>query len=348
MKTSFIAFFIIVAAIATSCKTSKTAVAGKYDDLFKKVEKIDDSIRVGDMIIRNAFKHQILAHKDGKFDSLVIKNKVYTPNKYVFDTCLSMIFGDANGKKFATPGIYDWNRNLLTDHDSLVRAKITVLDSVNLNSLFTKHLKAVQEITGHKGKGSWIVYFGPKDFQIFGGCDDNAMVLDMFGDEWNATGINKVFAHELEHLVYGSVLKNDVDKETALAAVIDEGLATYFTHIYLKQPREEALDGKYTQLLMDNEKLIYNTLKPYFYKTGGDACPLLRHTGRSNECDFVVNIKGMPNDVANNLGYFLGFRIIEMYVKNHGKDSWKDIYNMPLRQFFEESGYDKYIASKAK
>jgi len=87
---------------------------------------------------------------------------------------------------------------------------------------------------------------------------------------------------------------------------------------------------------MDNERLIYNTLKPYFYKTGGDACPLLRHTGRSNECDFVVNIKEMPNDVANNLGYFLGFRIIEMYVKNHGKDSWKDIYNMPLRQFLKK------------
>jgi len=347
MKNHLFITCIIVIALLSSCKTSKNSASNaSNDDLFEKVSRVDDSIQVGGMVIRNAFKYQLLAHRNGNFDSIVIKDKVFKPNNYCFTTCLSMIFGDANGKKFMLPGIYDWNRDLFKDHDSLIRAKMAVLDSININKLFTQHLKAVQEITGHEGKGSWMVYFGPKDFQIFGGCDDNAMVLDMFGKEWTTSSINKVFAHELEHLVYSSVLKNDVDKETALAAIIDEGLATYFTYIYLNQTWEEALDGEYTKLVTDNEKLIYNTLKPYFMKKGDDACPVLRHTGRSNDCEFVIKIEGMPDDVANNLGYYLGFRIIETYVKNHGKDSWKDIYKMPLQQFFKDSGYEEYLISK--
>lgn len=315
-------------------------------DVFNKVSKIQDSIQVGDMLIRNAFKYQVLAHQGKTFDSLMIKEKVYKPNRYVFDNCLAMIFGDENSKKFGVPGMYKWNRNLLKEQDSIVKLRLAVLDSVNINTLFTHHLNAVQKLTGQKGKGSWLVYFGPENFQIFGGCDNNAMMLDMMGYNWNTKDINEVFAHELEHLIFNPVLEHDIDGQNGLGMVLDEGLAVYFTSVYLHQSEEQALQGEYTSMLKANEKLIFSTLSPYFFKGENQNCPLAVHTGRSNECDPVVNIAGLPESASRELGYFLGFRIIQQYVLKHGKDSWQDIYKIPLKEFYENSGYSEFVMNK--
>ena len=315
----------------------------KYSELFEKVRNIEDKIAVGDMTINNAFKQQILAHSGSEFDSLIILKKVYEPNQYVFDNCLGMIFGEENGRKFKPDGIYDWNRNLLKDYDSLIFKKLSVIDSVNINQLFTNHLKAVQEMTGQKGKGEWLVYFGPMGFQIFGGCDNSSMILDMFGDNWNANDIDGVFAHEIEHLVYGPILEKDENANTGLGITIDEGLAQFFTYKYLNQTMEEAFFGEQTKLFLQREKEIFNRLAPYFYKTNEDGCPIFRHCGRNNNCERII--EGFPDQMVDNICYFLGFRIIQKYEENHGADSWKDIYNMPLNDFYEKSGYKEFIES---
>lgn len=331
---------LLILILFCSC-VSKPKTVTQYSDLVNKVKNIDDSISVGEMTINNAFKNQILAHATENFDSLMILNKVYLPNKYVFDNCLSQIFGEENGKKFKPNGIYSWNRKLLLENEKLIRERLAVLDSVNINQLFTKHLKALQEITGQKGKGKWIVYFGPKDFQIFGGCDNNAMILDMFGSAWTTKSINKIFAHELEHLLFNPVLENDANGRTGLGITLDEGLAVYFTSIYLNQTFQDALYGSETAILLSREKEIFEILQPYFYKTNEEGCPIFRHCGRNSDCKPVI--EGLPKDVENELCYFLGFRIIQKYTEKNGKDSWKDIYNMSLKEFYEKSGYKEFI-----
>ena len=223
---------IFISLLIISCASVKTK-SDPYSNLIDKVKNIQDSITVGKMTIHNAFKNQILAHQNNIFDSLTILNKVYLPNKYVFDNCLSQIFGENNKKKFQPDGINSWNRTLLKDNEIEIRKKLAVLDSVDLNHLFTNHLNALQEITGQKGEGKWMVYFGPKDFQIFGGCDNNSMILDMFGSAWTMKSIDKVFAHELEHLLFNPILEKDVNGSKGLGITLDEGLAVYFTSIYL-------------------------------------------------------------------------------------------------------------------
>lgn len=217
---------IFLSLFLLSCSNSEKET--KYSTLIEKVQNIEDSISVGDMTIHNAFKHQILAHSENKFDSLTILKKVYEPNKYIFDNCLGIIFGDENGKMFKPNGIYEWNRTLLKNYDSLISLKLSVIDSININELFTNHLTAVQEIAGQKGRGKWLVYFGPMGFQIFGGCDNSSMVLDMFGGNWNTEDIDGVFAHEIEHLIYGPILEKDENSDTGLGITIDEGLAQFF------------------------------------------------------------------------------------------------------------------------
>jgi len=333
--------FTILLLTLFSCSVSKDKKPGQYADLINKVKNIEDSITVGQMTIHNAFKNQILAHGKNGFDSLMMLNKVYLPNKYAFDNCLAQIFGQENGKKFKPDGIYSWNRKLLIENEILVRQKLAVLDSVNVNTLFTKHLKALQEITGQRGIGKWIVYFGPKDFQIFGGCDNNSMILDMFGSAWTTKSIDKVFAHELEHLLFNPLLEKDPNGQTGLGITLDEGLAVYFTSLYLNQSLEDALYGNDTKMLLTREREIFEKLEPYLYKTNEEGCPIFRHCGRNNDCKPII--EGLPKGIESELCYFLGFRIIQKYTENNGRDSWKDIYKMPLKDFYEKSGYKAFI-----
>jgi hypothetical protein len=230
---------ILFSLFLFSCATSNKQ--NKYSALIEKVQNIKDSISVGDMTIYNAFKHQILAHSKNQFDSLVIFKKVYKPNKYIFDNCLGVIFGNEKGKMFKPNGIYKWNRSLLKNHDSLISFRLSVLDSVNINHLFTNHLTAVQEITEQKGQGKWMVYFGPKCFQIFGGCDNNSMILDMFGENWNTKDIDVLFSHEIEHLIYAPILEKGENYETGLGITLDEGLAQFYTYKYLNIKLKSAL-----------------------------------------------------------------------------------------------------------
>ncbi len=332
---------ILLSVFLFSC--TKTIKKNKYSVLHKKVQNIKDSISVGDMVIHNTFKHQILAHSENKFDSVYFLNKVYTPNKYAFDNCLAVIFGNKNGKMFKPNGIYKWNRNLLKKHDSLISLKLSVIDSVNINQLFTRHLTAVQQITNQKGKGKWMVYFGPKGFELFGGCNNNSMVLDMFGKSWNTKDIDVLFSHEIEHLIYEPIIKKDVNYSTGLGITMDEGLAQFYTYKYLNLTLEEALFGEDTALLIKREKEIFTKLEPYFFKNSEEGCPIFRHCERRNSCEAIIN--DLPEHLVGSICYFLGFRIIQKYEENNGKDSWKDIYKIPVSEFYTKSGYKEFINS---
>ena len=333
---------IVLAILIVSCKNG--IKKEKPNTIFEVVNTISDSIVVGDMTINNAFKYQILAHKDSRFDSLTILNKVYMPNKNTFDNCLGMIFGDENGLKFKPGGIYDWNKNLIIDNKELIESKLSILDSIDINQLFENHLTAVQEMTGQKGKGKWMIYMGPKDFQIFGGCDKNSMILDMFGEAWNTKSINDLFAHEIEHLIFEPIAQKDPNGNTGLGITLDEGLAVYFTYVYLNQDLKEALYGDRNMLLFEREKEIFDALQPYLFKTIEEGCPIFKHCGRSDDCDPIID--DIPENMQDELCYFLGFRIIENYVKLNGKNSWKDIYKISLKEFYEKSGYKEFIDSK--
>lgn len=82
---------------------------------------------------------------------------------------------------------------------------------------------------------------------------------------------------------------------------------------------------------LKNEKELYLKLKPYFEDESGDN-PLLRNEQH----------KLFPN-APKSLNYWLGFRIIESYVKQNGDDSWKDIYEMNVPEVLDKSCYEKYI-----
>jgi len=142
--------------------------------------------------------------------------------------------------------------------------------------------------------------------------------------------------HELNHLAYEPLRKNDPKKNTALGQTINEGFACYFTWIFFnkKISKYEAVENMTENdwnWYLKNEKEIFNKLSPFFEDESGDN-PLLRN-------DKFKLFKNAPKT----LFYWLGFRIIEKYIEKNGAESWKDIYEMNVQDILDKSGYKKYI-----
>ena len=201
--------------------------------IYESLEELPDSIQVGVITFIYGFKSQILAHKTGVFDSLYIKDNFYIPNQYLFDSCFNF---------FSTPiyslkEVIKWNSTYLTDYESTVWKQAKFLIDQNIDSLLKEHLRGVQEITGIKGQARFLAYFPPKDYGISGGCDPYSMAFDLMYNIEDKDYLERVIPHEIEHTVYENQMGNDPYYSTGIGVTIDEGLASFFEHLYLNKPR---------------------------------------------------------------------------------------------------------------
>lgn len=314
---------------------------GQNKALIKKISNLNDSIKVGNLIVYNAFKYQVLAHQNNNYDSALIIDKVYKPFPELWDSCLALIFGDA-GKMFKDSGIVAWNKTLFKNQPNLLGKLDTLLD-LNLDSLFNSHLTGITKMTGYKPEGKWILYLGPnKDFSLeIGGCSSNGMAIDLGHPKITADILTEAMPHELEHMVFEQTRSNDPNWGTDLGATIDEGLACYFTYEYFKEKLPkwqviEQMSKEQFQWYLDHEKEIFE--KSYPYLIANDSTEnLYKCNCRAGGC------KKLFTDAPKTVCYFIGFRIIEFYTKKHGKNSWTDAYKIPMKQLLKESGYSEYI-----
>lgn len=297
-----------------------------------------DSIRVGNMVVINAFKYQILAHQKATYDSAMIIEKVYEPTKLLWDGCLSQIFGDA-GAIYKKERIAEWNDSLFDKQQNL-RAKLNSFCAVNLDSLFGAHLRGLKDITGYEPKGRWILYAGPDESLslVIGGCTSEAMAVDLAHSSISINALTNILPHEFEHMVFEQLKAKDSNWNTALGATLDEGLACYYSYIYgngkiSKQDAVEGMTEREFQWYLDHEKEIFEKSKPYLFVNSRVNTPYQCNC-RSGGCKKLF-------DSPKTICYFLGFRIIESYERTNGKNSWKDIYKLPLKEFYNRSGYMK-------
>lgn len=320
---------------------SYTFCYGQDNAIIKKVSNLKDSIKVGNIVAYNAFKYQILAHQNNQYDSSLIIDKVYKAHPELWDSCLALIWGDA-GKMFKQTGMIEWNRTLFEKQPQLLN-KIDTLSTINLDSLFSAHLKGIIKLTGLKPKGKWILYLGPdQNFSMeIGGCSSNGMAIDLAHSKITADILTIAMPHEFEHMVFEQAKSNDPDWKTNLASTIDEGLACYFTYEYFKKklPKRtviEQMNKVQFQWYLNHEKEIFEKAAPYLMTSNSDKNPYNCNC-RAGGC------KKLFTNAPKTVCYFLGFRIIEFYTKKHGKNSWTDAYKIPMKQLLKESGYSEYI-----
>lgn len=331
MRKTIILFFLLYASFSY----------GQDKALIQKISNLDDSIKVGNLTVYNAFKYQVLAHQNNIYDSTLIIDKVYKPFPELWDSCLALIFGDA-GKMFKDSGIVAWNKTLFEKHPDLLE-KLDTLTNLNLDSLFNSHLTGITKLTGYKPKGKWILYLGPdKNFSLeIGGCSSNGMAIDLAHPKITTEILTEAMPHELEHMVFEQARTKDPDWGTDLGATIDEGLACYFTYEYFKEKLPkwrviEQMSKQQFQWYLDHEKEIYEKSIPYLLTNNSDKNPY-KCNCRAGGC------KKLFDEAPKTICYFLGFRIIEFYTKKHGKNSWTDAYKIPMKELLKNSGYSDYI-----
>lgn len=319
-----------------SCSTGNISTGKKFN--YDRLEKVPDSIKVEGIVIKNLFKHQLLAHKDQQYDSARIVQKVYLPHRKLWDSCYGVIFGDENAHLFNNPkGMIAWNKTLYQENKQEFENRANIVLSIDLKKHFKETLTKFNTLVPYQPKAKISLLFTPITGISFGGCSAEQFALELNHKNVDILySLEKALPHELNHLVYEHFRQADSHGGTALSQTIDEGFACYFTYVFFdhKMEKYEAVENMTKEnwaWYIKNEKEIFTKLKPYFADQSGKN-PLLRND----------KLKLFP-DAPKSMNYWLGFRIIEKYVEKNGPDSWKDIYQLSASDLLEKSGYEKYI-----
>jgi hypothetical protein len=270
---------------------------------------------------------------------MMIIEKVYKSHQSLWDSCYGKIFGEANASKFnSVRGMVEWNRTLYPENRTFFNERARVFADLRMDSLLKKHLEKFNRMVPGNVTAEISILFTPIQGIGFGGCSNQQFCLELNNVDYDIPyTINYGIPHELSHMAYDSNRQKDSLRLSALAQMIDEGLACYFLWVFTnrKLPKYSIVEQMHQKdwvWYMKNEKQIFNKMRPYFRDTSGDN-PLLQNKKYR-----------LFADAPKTLFYWLGFRIVERYVRKHGKDSWKEIYSLPIAEVLKKSEYAEYIA----
>lgn len=324
--------------LALGCSNSKKegiTISDPKQSFFEQVKEIPDSIMVGDMVVYNLFKDQILAHQNNSFDSLMIIDNVYKRHQKIWTELYAVLFDKA---MFSTEtGMVDWNKTIFKEKRDSIESRVGRLMQSRFSEKLESALRGLEELTGRTPKGIRLsIILSPFEGIGFGGMENDAFILDLLDNNFDVVNmVEEGIPHELNHFIYDPTRTSDPHKETPLRLTIDEGFACFYTYKYFnksisKAQAVEQMSNTDWQWYLTHEKEVYLKCKPFFYYQG-DEDPLRQLSKELN--------------APKTLFYWLGFRIVEFYVQEHGEESWLDIYDLPVKEVLEKSGYQEYIDS---
>ncbi|WP_124642569.1 gliding motility protein GldB-related protein [Amniculibacterium aquaticum] len=180
-----------------------------------------------------------------------------------------------------------------------------------------KHSKKMFRFTGYQPQGKWYILYGPA-WTDLGGLGSGEMIIDLANKQNHSNDrIIQFLPHELNHQIYNIYQPQTEFK--VLKRIIDEGFATYVSHVFHQQKYTLAQELGYTQTefefcVKNEEKLLQVLAKYHLNKEESVARQFADRNTKIGE--------GFPGAI----GYFIGYRIVEEYVKRYGKNSWKDLY----------------------
>ncbi|MEM8584473.1 MAG: DUF2268 domain-containing putative Zn-dependent protease [Bacteroidota bacterium] len=296
---------------------------------------LSDSLTVGEIVIYNSFKHQILAGRNDNYDRESIIDKVYRSHQVLWDSCLGMIFGEENAPKFQTEaGMADWNEKLFSATNEKMDSLVDLIANYPVDSVFNYHTIRFAALGYETPKARISLAFVPFSGIGFGGCSNDQFILELNNPEFELIyTLEKGIPHELYHFINESRL-SDQEEFTALDLAINEGLACRFTEMYfdgaitkyeaVENMQEE--DWAYYEL---REAEIFSAMEPYFDDTSGDNG--LLHPVRYN----------LFTDAPRSIYYWLGYRIVEAYLELHPETTLEDMASMPYEEIYVRSNYQE-------
>jgi hypothetical protein len=248
--------------------------------------------------------------------------EVYAPYTEFWDGYMG---GEANFRRWAA------TRLLAGDHP--IHERIRPLVALDLERLFNEGTAWIESTTGRRPQGTWYLAFGP-GWTDMGGLGGTTMLADFTQMRADAEKIEFNLPHELAHQIHGpSVARQaDPDAGSVLDRIVSEGFASYVSFVYGAGRLTPAQAIGYTETewawAIAHERELFAAAQPY-----------LPSTERSDLNRFASRSEQLIEPGATAVAYFLGFRIVEAYVATHGADSWKEIFDLPVREVLLRSGY---------
>ncbi len=240
--------------------------------------------------------------------SSILIDSIYKPYQYLWSGYL----GDESD-------FTDWLNNIAFKELPSYNKKAENINLKKLNKYFFKTVDSMQAFTKQESRGKWYIFFGPK-WTNLGGFSDGTMLIDLAHASNNSLEeIAAFFPHEINHQIYSN--NNTQDENAVLYRILDEGFACYVGHLFH--------NGKTTIA----DELYYSELE---YKTciqsEEELIKLLKKHYKSNDekisSSFADRGYQFSEKYPGAIGYYIGFRIVEEFVRRNGKDSWQKIYKM--------------------
>lgn len=205
------------------------------------------------------------------------------------------------------------------------------VDGEKLIGQFREVAANMKKLTGYDPKGNWYIVYGP-GWTDMGGLGDFAMLIDLSHRSNSSNDqIVRTFPHELTHQIMTNVNKHQ--DTSAISPIIGEGFAVWMNQLYWKDKYTMAQHLGYTEEELKLCEDSLSVIKTYFARN--------KYATDKSVIDFFRNRSAhLKEQFPGAIGYYIGFRIVDAYVKKHGKDSWKDIFRKSPREIYEKSGFD--------
>ncbi len=223
----------------------------------------------------------------------------------------------------------NWIHNKGLDDLATFNHKADRFDLKEMNKLFNKTAHEMANFTGYKPRGKWYIFWGP-GWTDLGGFVDGSMLIDL-GSQFieKLSDATSAFPHELNHQIYTHTIP-DKDLYNVISRVVDEGFACYVSMLF-----KEGSSAIHKELGYKKEE--YNFCRA----NDRELIDLIRSNYNSTNDEEIDNLVNryytFKDDYPGAIGYYIGFRIVEEYVKRHGASSWKDIYTMHPEEVLAKS-----------
>jgi uncharacterized protein YjaZ len=117
-----------------------------------------------------------------------------------------------------------------------------------------------------------------------------------------------------------------------MGSIIGEGFAVYMNKLYWKNKYSLAANLGYSEAELEECKRQEEAIKEVFDKN--------KFTTDKEEINkFRSRSFRLKEKLPGAIGYYIGYRIIEAYVKKHGRTAWKDVFKKAPKEIYELSGY---------
>jgi hypothetical protein len=203
---------------------------------------------------------------------------------------------------------------------------------LNLSRTIGDTARRMEQLTGRRACGEWFIVYGP-GWTNMGGLGSSRMVLDLLGlPTADPIGdIRQALPHELNHLLFDKG-RGDAERGTLLHRLIDEGFASYIADEYWGVGFSAAESVGYTDAewtwAIEHEATLWD-----------HARPQLRSTDRKVLDTFASAARRLVDGAPGKAGYFLGYRIVEDFVKRNGPQSWRKLYDLPLDTILSQTRF---------